>query len=307
MGGFWVEGERAAGFLDELLPRRVNEVETGRAVYSPLLNERGGFIDDIVFYRFARDRFYLIVNASNIEKDFCWITSKAPADVLITSESGKKGLLSLQGPKSGEVIERVYGRSFRELRYYRFKPYNDGMIAKTGYTGEEGFEILVDLEDLPQTWDQLLDAGSSLGVVPAGFGARDTLRFEASMLLYGHDMDDEITPLEAGVRWAVDLTKSVFIGRESLLRQDREGVRRHLVGFEVVGRGIPRQGYGIHARGREIGHVTSGSFSPTLKKNLGMGYVASDFSLPGTEVDILIRQQPVKAKIVPMPFYQRKK
>ncbi|MFA6600659.1 MAG: glycine cleavage system aminomethyltransferase GcvT [Candidatus Omnitrophota bacterium] len=307
MGGFWIEGPGAVSFLEELLPRRVAPVEPGRAVYSPLLNEHGGFVDDIVFYRFSQERFYLIVNASNVRKDAEWITSRLTGGVGFSNETGKKGLLSLQGPASPRILGRVCGKDFLELKYYRFKPFNDGMIAKTGYTGEEGFEILVDVEDLPKIWDDLFDAGKSEGLTAAGFGARDTLRFEAGMLLYGHDMDDRTTPLEAGVGWAVDLSKGSFVGREALLRQNRDGVPRRFVGLEMIERGIPRQGCEILKNGVPAGQVTSGSFSPTFRKNLGLGYVADEWSAPGTEVEIMIRQNPVKARVAPLPFYRRKK
>jgi aminomethyltransferase len=307
MGGFWLEGPAAAHFLDELLPRKVSPIECGRAVYSPLLNEQGGFIDDIVFYRFEQDRFYVIVNASNTDKDYEWIKSRLINGVELSNESGKKGLLSLQGPVSAAILRKAVGEDFGDLKYYRFRPWNDGMIAKTGYTGEDGFEILLDVEDLPKIWDDLLSAGKTEGLVPTGFGARDTLRFEAAMLLYGHDMDDHVTPLEAGVDWAVDLTKPCFVGREALLKQKQNGVPRKFVGLEMIERGIPRQGCEIQKDGKSVGLVTSGSFSPTFKKSLGLGYVVSELAVLDTEVDVMIRQSPVKARIARLPFYKRKR
>lgn len=314
MGEFFISGIGAETFLERILPRTIRTMPEGKALYMPLLNERGGIIDDIILYRFGREAFLMIVNAANIEKDFRWLGSceNQLANAINTpfkleNQSDERGLLALQGPASAMMIERAFGIKSSGLGYYHFQPWKSGMIARTGYTGEDGFEIMVDLKDLPEAWDQVFEAGADLGLVSVGFGARDTLRLEAAMLLYGHDMDDEISPLEAGIRWAVELDKPSFIGKEKLLTQLKEGIKRKLVGFEMLDRGIPRQGFLIEKEGHLIGHVTSGSFAPSLQKNIGLGYVAIEEANLGNEIDILIREKLVKAKVVKLPFYKRPK
>jgi aminomethyltransferase len=249
MGGFWFTGDSAAAFLNEILPRRVVDMEPGRALYCPLLNENGGFVDDVVLYRFSVDRFYLIVNAGNTAKDLEWITSRLATGVECRNASGTVGLLALQGPLSEIILSKALDCGLSDLKYYRFKPWGNGMIARTGYTGEDGFEILADVAELSAIWTSIMEAGRQAGIAPAGFGARDTLRLEAGMPLYGHDMNDAVTPLDAGLDWAVDLTKDFFVGKRALLRQQKEGIRQKLVGFEMLERGIPRQDYEIRKSG----------------------------------------------------------
>ncbi|MBI3314252.1 MAG: glycine cleavage system aminomethyltransferase GcvT [Candidatus Omnitrophica bacterium] len=308
MGEFWIEGGEVVSFLEKLLPRRIGAMTIGQALYMPLLNDAGGFVDDIILYRFAQKEFLFIVNASNIEKDFNWIKFYLPASgVVFTDQSEEKGLLALQGPESIKILEEAYGKSFSSLAYYHFAPWQSGMIARTGYTGEDGFEIMVDKKDLPEIWEALFAAGAKHGLVPAGFGARDTLRLEAGMLLYGHDMNDETSPLEAGISWAVDMTKDFFIGKEALERQKKQGLKRKLVGFEMLNRGIPRQGYEIRKRDRLLGHVGSGSLCPTLGKNLGMAYLPIENCLVNETIEIMIRDKAQKAQVVKLPFYKRKK
>ena len=306
MGEFWISGPEALGFLEGLLPRPIAPITVGQALYMPLLNEHGGIVDDIIVYRFADDEFLLIVNAGNVAKDSDWIRAHLSPGVNFTDLSEEMGLLALQGPKSPTILERALGGRI-DLKYYHFRKYGSGMISRTGYTGEDGFEIMADNQDLPGLWDTLMNAGAPLGLVPTGFGARDTLRLEAAMPLYGHDMNDETTPLEVGINWAVDLTKASFIGKEPLVRQKETGVRKKLIGFEMVGRGIPRQHYEICKKGKRLGEVTSGSFAPTLKKNIGMGFMAAAESQPGNEIEIMIREQSLAARIVPLPFYKRAK
>ncbi len=310
MGVFWFSGKGAVAFLDHLLPRSVPKMSLGQAIYNPLLNEQGGFVDDIILYRFEAERFCMIVNADNVAKDYAWIHSKLPADVHMVNTSDEKGLLALQGPMSAAILDEAFpvpGENFGALKNYHFKSWRTGMVTRTGYTGEDGFEILVSLKELEEVWDTLLRVGKPKGLTCIGFGARDTLRFEAAMLLYGHDMNDQISPLEAGVSWAVDLTKPSFIGREALIRQKEKGLEKRWVGLEMLERGIPRQGYEIMSHGKKVGVVTSGSFSPTFKKNLALGYVSTALAGPGTELEILIRDKQVKAKVVSLPFYRRKK
>ncbi|MCM8775902.1 MAG: glycine cleavage system aminomethyltransferase GcvT [Candidatus Omnitrophica bacterium] len=311
MGVIRVSGSGTSRFLEGLLPRCIQTMEKGMARYMPLLNERGGIIDDIIVYCFDRDEFWLVVNAGNADKDFTWIESRASVGIRLENFTGEKGILSIQGPLSANVISRIFDPSFTSLGYYRFQPYGNGMIARTGYTGEDGFEIIVDSDALPNVWEVIFDAGGdgtlSRQLSPVGFGARDTLRLEAGMPLYGHDMDDDTTPYEAGIGWAVDLGKNSFVGRGPLLQQKEAGIRRRLVGFEMVERGIPRPGYKIRKENERIGEVTSGGFAPTLGKNIGMGYVPVGESEPGNILEIVVRGQSLKAVVVSLPFYRRKR
>ena len=307
MGEFFVRGHSAENFLEELLPRRIAELSPGQARYQPLLSHEGGILDDLLVYRWGPQEFLLIVNAGTIEKDFNWIRSQTPSHLTLEDRSESLGLLALQGPQSPLVVDEVFGAAYTKLAYYHFQPFQSGMVARTGYTGEDGFEILLDLKELGIFWDRILEVGQRRGIAPVGFGARDTLRLEAGMLLYGHDMSEEINPFEAGLDWAVCLDKENFIGKETLMRRQKEGIRRHLIGFEMTGRGIPRQGCEIRKGGRVLGEVTSGSFSPTLQKNIGLGYVAIEESRLGNEIEVMIRDKTVPARIVRLPFYKRKR
>jgi aminomethyltransferase len=307
MGKFYAEGPAVVSFLDAILPRSIAAMRHGQALYMPLLNEKGGFVDDIIVYRISDTRFFIIVNAANIAKDFEWMAARKPKDVVFDDLSPKTGLIALQGPAAPDILDKAFpGNGFKDLKYYGFKEWQGGMIARTGYTGEDGYEIMADLKNLPEIWNKLMQAGKDQGLVPVGFGARDTLRLEAGMLLYGHDMNDDTTPLEANVPWALDLNKTQFVGKEPLVLQKQKGIARRVVGFEMVDRGIPRQDYEILKNGKPAGKVTSGSFSPTLKKNIGMGYVPVELAVPGTEIEIQVRDKALKAQVVKLPFYKRK-
>ncbi len=306
MGEFFVSGRQAEDFLQALLPRDISSIRDGQAKYMPLLNERGGMVDDIVVYRLSRERFLIIVNASNIEKDFSWIKPRVPSGVVFENQSEVKGLLALQGPASSQILKGAFGSDFDRLHYYEFAEWKSGIISRTGYTGEDGFEIMADKKELQEIWERLFAAGAA-SLLPAGFGARDTLRLEAAMPLYGHDMNDDISPLELGIGWAIDLEKPSFCGRDVLVKESQQGSRRKLVGFEMIDRGIPRQDCLIQKGGREIGKVTSGTFAPTLQKNIGLGYVPAEASSIGNEIEIIVRDKPLKAKIVKRPFYKRRK
>jgi aminomethyltransferase len=308
MGKFYFEGPGVVTYLDQILPRSIAVMKHGQALYMPLLNEKGGFVDDIIVYRIADTRFFVVVNAGNVSKDHAWMKSRKPADVAFDDLSAKRGLIALQGPAAPKILDKAFpGNGFADLKYYGFKEWQDGMVARTGYTGEDGYEIMADMKKLTEIWTKLLEAGKQDGIVPIGFGARDTLRLEAGMLLYGHDMNDDVSPLEAGVSWALDFNKSAFTGREPLAAQQKTGVTKKMVGFEMLDRGIPRQDYEILKNGKPVGKVTSGSFSPTLKKNIGLGYVPVELALPDTEIEIQIRDKALKAKVVKLPFYKRKR
>lgn len=308
MGKFFFSGPKAQEFLDGLLPRSAAGMTDGQALYMPLLNESGGILDDIILYRVSENNYIMIVNAGNTEKDFAWIQGRLPSGVIFRDETRVMGLIALQGPAAADILkDALKDDSFSKLSYYHFASWKDGMIARTGYTGEDGFEIMANLKAVENLWDSLFEAGKSRGLQPLGFGARDTLRLEAGMPLYGHDMGETENPFELGIGWAVDLMKPAFTGKEALVRIKAQGPAKRLAGFEMVDRGIPRQDYEIRKAGKSIGKVTSGTFSPTLKKNIGMGYVPVSETEPGNEIEILVRDKVLKAKIVKLPFYKRKK
>lgn len=309
MGEFLFTGRDVKNFLDYLLPRRMERLTDGKALYAPLLNETGGIVDDLVVYQIRPDRFLFIVNAANIEKDFAWIHRFLPAAVELVNVSEERCLLSLQGPRAAEIAEQVLRCDLKGLGYYRLllihTAWGEVFLSRTGYTGEDGFEMMAELSKSVPLWNALRDAGRKGGLVPVGFGARDTLRLEAGMLLYGQDMDDSTSAVEAGLEWAIDWEKDHFVGRERNFLEKERGAPKHLVGFELVERGIPRHGYGLEKAGGRIGEVTSGTFSPTLKKSIAMGYVAAEESKVGNEIDVVIRNQKVKARITKLPFYKR--
>lgn len=310
MGEFFVSGRDAKGFLDTLLPRRMNRLVDGKALYAPLLNDQGGIVDDLVVYQLSQEKFLLIVNAGNIEKDFEWFRYHLPAGVSLENASDQKFLFALQGPQAVEIALAVFRCDFTSLRYYHFLPlktdWGELLISRTGYTGEDGFEILGDAARAGEVWQTLFEAGRLFSLKPVGFGARDTLRLEAAMPLYGQEMDDTTSAVEAGLEWAVDFDKQNFLGRERNFQEKSSGPPRKLIGFEMTERGIPRHGFAIEKEGHSLGAVTSGGFAPTLKKNVGLGYVpAAEVGL-GNELEIVVRERPVKARIVKTPFYKRK-
>lgn len=310
MGEIKVSGAAAEAFLQRLTPNDVTKLSPGRIHYSGLLTEAGTYVDDLLVYRVSDAEFLLVVNAANAHKDYAWLESRLTEDVEIRDVSGDYGLLALQGPRAQEILTELTEIDLSQILYYRFEVAEvDGhkaIVSRTGYTGEDGFELYLSPASAPLVWDRLLEVGVSSGLVPAGLGARDTLRLEAAMALYGHEIDDTTTPLEAGLSWVVKLTKGDFVGREVLAGQQAEGVEQQLVGFEVTGRGIARQGYEVLFAGEVVGRVTSGSFSPTLEKAIGMAYVPPDLAESGTEIQIQVRKNAVPARIVPMPFYKRK-
>jgi len=306
MGEFLVEGPNAIAYLERNLPRRVASVKLGQAIYMPLVNDKGGMVDDIIVYRMAEQKFLIIVNAGNIEKDFSWFHARLTEGVTLTDLSSEMGLLALQGPLSQIILLECFGAFYKDLRRFYYKDFEGGVIARTGYTGEDGYEIMVPKAKLKQVWDVLFRVGEKHGLLPVGFGARDTLRLEAAMPLYGHELNDELTPLEAVLDWAIDLTKDYFPGSEILKKQKQVGVSRKRIGFEMVERGIPRQGFEIQKNGKTVGSVTSGSFIPTTGKNIGMAYVAATEAQTGNILDVVIRGKAVKAAVVSLPFYRRK-
>jgi len=309
MGEVEFRGPGALAAIQHLACNDAGRLRVGRVQYSALTTEAGTFVDDLTVYKRADDRYMVTLNAANIPKDLAWIRAHAPRGAEIVDLSTETTLLALQGPKALEILQRFTDVKLAEIPYYGFAEGrvagHAAILSRTGYTGEDGFEIYVPPAGAEPVWTALLDAGRGLGLLPCGLGARDTLRLEAKMALYGNDIDDAHTVLEADLAWIVKLEKGEFIGRAALARQKADGIRRKLVGFEVTGRGIARPHYPIEKTGQRVGEVTSGGPAPWLGRNIGLGYVAAEHAAVGTELEILIREQPVSARIGPTPFYKR--
>ncbi len=311
MGEIRVAGHGAEEFLQGLTPNNVAKLRPGRAHYSGLLTEEGTYIDDLLVYRLGAEEFLLVVNAANVEGDFDWVAQHAEgvAGVSVSDVSADWALLALQGPRAIEILSAHTAVDLAAIRYYRFKRGElAGMpvlFSRTGYTGEDGFELYLQPRDAPAVWRLLLESGAGAGLVPAGLGARDTLRLEAGMALYGHEIDRATTPLDAGLNWVVKFDSGDFIGRQALARQKASGTDKRLVGFEIVGRGIARQGFPVLHDAEAVGRVTSGTWSPTFEKALGMAYVPPDLAAPGTVLTVEIRRRQVEAKVAEIPFYSR--
>ncbi len=311
MGEILVEGPGALGFLQHLVTNDVSKLEIGRAMYTLMVKEDGGIIDDFLIYYLGNNRYLLVVNAANKDKDFAWIKQHLTApDVGVADKSDEYAQLALQGPVAQKVLQSLTSLDLATIKFYRFAIGSVAevpcLVSRTGYTGEDGFELYCEPENVVKLWHAILKAGESEGVVPAGLGARDTLRFEAALGLYGHEMTESINPLMAGLGWAVKFDKGDFIGRDALIKIKEQGVSHKLVGLKMIERGVPRTGYKLQVNGEEIGWITSGNFAPTLNANLALAYVKPEYAAVDTELDVIIRNKPVKAKVVPKPFYKRK-
>ncbi len=306
MGYFLIEGLDAREFLSSLLTANFDKLKPEAGIYSLMTNEAGGIIDDVILYEKNIHEYFLVVNASRISEDWEWLSSnQKDFQVKLTDFSFRKTFFALQGPKSEAIITEFTGLDFSKVMRFQFQIFNyqgvEVIICRTGYTGEDGFEILLPKPKGGDFWKGLLRVGEALGLRPVGFGARDSLRLEARYSLYGHELTEEVTPLEAGLSWAVDLDKN-FIGSEKIKAQKEKGISKRLIGFEALGRQIPRAGYKLYLNGAESGFVTSGGMSPTLKKNIGLGYI--DSPKPVIEgVEIEIRGQKIPCRIVKGPFY----
>jgi glycine cleavage system T protein (aminomethyltransferase) len=306
MGQFQVRGEDALSFLQRMLSADLAPMQVNTAKYAILCYADGTVVDDTFVYRFD-DLWMVVVNAGNREKDFAWLQTHLHAsDVTLRDVSDDFYMLALQGPKAEAVLQKLEPFSLSEIRYHHARRFGigaeGGILARTGYTGEDGFELFVPASHGKHIWDSILGAGKGEGVLPIGLGARDSLRFEAKLALYGHEIDASTTPIEAGLAWACDLGKE-FLGRDVLLKQKLEGVKKKLVGFEMIERGIPRKDYPIAHNGQIVGYVTSGMFAPTLEKNIGLGFVPPELARAGTELEVIIRNKPTKAQVVKTPFY----
>ncbi len=309
MGEILFTGKDALKNVDHLVSNHIAKIKPFRVVYSGLLYPNGTFVDDVLVYRIKDDEFLFCVNASNVDKDFAWMKQNLSGDLTCENVSDRYTQIAIQGPDAGKVLQPLTRTDLSTIAYYRFQMGQvagiDALISRTGYTGEYGFELYFSPEHAIKIFQAVMESGAPFGITPAGLGCRDTLRLEAGMALYGNDIDDQHTALEANLGWVVKLEKDDFIGKKALEEQQQAGLKRHLVGFEMIDRGIPRHGYSILSNSVPIGEVTSGTMSITLNKAIGMGYVASGFESPGTIIQIQIRDNRVAARVVPLPFYSR--
>ena len=311
MGEIEIAGRDALKAVQHITTNDAARLSVGQAQYSALPTPNGTFVDDVLTYRLADEHFMLVVNASNIMKDFAWINSSIAGlgDAVAVNTSSRYALLALQGPAARDVLQTLTGINLSEIKYYWFTTGEVAgvrvTVSRTGYTGEDGYEVFVPPASAERVWDAILTAGKAAGVIPAGLGARDTLRLEAAMRLYGNDMDETTTVLEADLGWIVGWKKDEFIGADVLRRQKQEGVRRKIAGFEVLDRAIARHGYDVYVAGETAGVVTSGTQTPHLKNAIGMAYLPIEAATPGTEFEIDVRGRRVRARVVPMPFYKR--
>ena len=311
MGEVEFRGPAALEAVQRLTSNDASRLQVGQVQYSALTTEAGAFVDDLTVYKFADDHYLVTVNASNIDKDFAWMREHTRGNVEVRNLSDETALIAVQGPKAIEILQKLTPLDLAGIKYYWFARGKvlgyDAVASRTGYTGEDGFEVYLKPQQAAALWNAVLEAGRPFGLVPCGLGARDTLRLEAKMALYGNDIDDKHTVLEADLGWILKLEKGEFIGKAALAQQKAQGVKRKLVGFEMTGRGIGRSHYKIVKNGQPIGEVTSGGPAPWLNKNIGLGYVAAEHSAIGTEFEVLIRDNPVAARVVQTPFYKRKR
>jgi aminomethyltransferase len=309
MGEIEVRGERALDFVQYVTTNDVSRLEVGQAQYSTLLQDDGTLLDDLLVYRLP-DHLMLVVNGSNKDRDLAWIRRFAERfAVELRDRTDEIALIALQGPESAAILSRLTDLPLDEIRYYRFAAGAvDGMdtlVSRTGYTGEDGFELYLPAAGAAQLWRRLLEVGRDDGLLPAGLGARDSLRLEMGYALYGNDLDERRTPLEAGLGWVVKLDKGEFVGREALQRQKEQGVRERLAGFRLRERGFPRPGYQVRVNGGAVGEVTSGVVSPSLGEGIGMAFLPAEAAKPGSEIEVVIRDRAIPAEVVRPPFYKQ--
>jgi aminomethyltransferase len=304
MGEFIVSGADALHALERLTTNRLASAAEGRVQYSAMCYENGGFVDDLLIYA-MQGRYMLVVNAANREKDLEWIRSNFTGDAVVDDVSDEIGLIALQGPASERILTGLTKADLPALPYYYWMKAeiagHETTLSRTGYTGEDGFEIYCLPADSRAIWSALMEEGAAAGIGPVGLGARDTLRLEMGYSLYGSEMDESRTPAEAGLMWVTRLSKGDFLGRDAIVRRMDEGIAERIVGFELTGRGIPRPGHRIFAGGDDVGHVTSGTFSPSLEVGIGLGYVRSDVT---GELSVEIRGNHIEAHTVSLPFYR---
>ena len=311
MGEIEIAGKDALAAVQHIASNDTSKLAIGQAQYSALMTADGTFVDDLLVYRLADDHYMFVVNAANVDKDFAYIREHiTPAgDAVAVNSSNRYALLALQGPVAREVLQPLTGVDLAAMKYYRFAPGEvaglKATVSRTGYTGEDGFEVFVAPSLAERAWDAILQAGAPAGVVPVGLAARDTLRLEAAMRLYGNDMDETTTVLECDLGWIVGWNKTGFLGMDVLRRQKEQGLTRRIVGFEMVDRAIARHGYDVVDGATTIGQVTSGTQTPFLKRAIGMAYVPADRTEPGTILTVDVRGRRAAARVVAMPFYKR--
>jgi aminomethyltransferase len=310
MGEFILKGDKALDLIQYVTSNDASQLYDGRVQYSCLPNGKGGIVDDLLVYRIDEKTYLLVVNASNIEKDWNWISKHNTFGVEMKNISDRTSLLAVQGPKAIDTLQKLTDINLGEIPYYHFKKgkfagQDNILISNTGYTGAGGFEVYFDNEVAEEIWDAIFKAGEEFGIKPIGLGARDTLRLEMGFCLYGNDIDDTTSPIEAGLGWVTKFNKE-FIDKAVLLEQKEKGTARKLVAFEMIDRGIPRHDYELaDASGNLIGKVTSGTQSPSLQKGIGLGYVKTEFSKTGTEIFVKVRDKALKAQVVKLPFYKK--
>lgn len=310
MGEFWVKGPKARDLVQKVTSNDVDKLESGKIQYSCFPNGKGGIVDDLLVYKYENEKFLLVVNASNIEKDWAWIQECNTMNAELENASDFISQLAVQGPLAKKALQKLTDIDLSSIPYYNFKTakfagIDNVIISNTGYTGAGGFELYFYSNEGNDIWDRIMEAGWEFGIQPAGLASRDTLRLEMGFCLYGNDINDSTSALEAGLGWITKFAdNNEFIDKAFLLKQKAEGLKRKLVGFEMIDRGIPRQHYAVvDANGEEIGEVTSGTMSPMLKKGIGMAFVKTEFSKTGNEIGIRVRNKDLKAIIVKMPFY----
>ncbi|MGP8217322.1 MAG: glycine cleavage system aminomethyltransferase GcvT [Bacteroidia bacterium] len=309
MGEFYIEGKGALPLIQKVTSNDASVLVPGKVQYSCLPNDKGGIVDDLLVYKISDEKYLLVVNASNMEKDWNWISSHNDTGAIMKNASGETSLLAIQGPKATAILSKLTPVDLAKIPYYsftigKFCGIDNVIISNTGYTGAGGFEIYCKNEDAGKIWDAIMEAGKADGLKHIGLGARDTLRLEMAFCLYGNDIDDTTSPIEAGLGWITKFNKE-FTNSKALLEQKQNGVKRKLAGFTMIDKGIPRHGYEItDAQGNTVGVVTSGTQSPTLQQAIGLGYVKTELSKPGTEIYIKIRDKLIKAVVVTTPFYK---
>lgn len=312
MGEFFVEGKDAIKFLNYTLTNEYSNMEDGQILYSMILNDNGGIVDDLLVYRRNAESFLIVPNAANIEKDFNHLSKYVDRfNVTLKNASEEFGEIAIQGPKAEATLQKLVDVDLKEIKYYYFKEnisYKgyDLIISRTGYTGEDGFEIYATPEATVKLWNDLLEAGKEFDIAPCGLGCRDTLRFEAAMPLYGNEMDDTISPIEAGLKFAVKMNKEDFVGKAALEKQIEEGQKRKIVGLEMLKKRIARHGFKVQKDGKKIGVITTGYLSPTLNKCIANALIDIEYAELGNEVDVIIREKPAQAKIIKKKYLQNK-
>jgi aminomethyltransferase len=309
MGEFSVRGKNAEEYVNKLVTNDVGRIVDGQCQYSPMCYENGTIVDDLIIYKNDKKDYLLVVNAGNIQKDWDWANKNLIPGVELKNLSDETAEVALQGPKAEAILQKLADADLKAIRKFRFSRMRvaglDALVSRTGYTGEDGFEIYVKSGVVAGLWNAIIEGGKGV-VKPVGLGARDTLRLEAAMMLYGNDIDDTTTPLEAGLAWTVKLDKRNFNGRKVLAKQAEEGLKRKLVGFRMAAGGIARHGYDVLIGGKKAGRVTSGTFSPTLKAAIGLAYVPAENAGIGSRFDVMIRDRPTEALVVQTPFIQKR-